>query len=137
ARLTPELAQQVCERTASAALVEGSIASVGNQYVLGLNAKNCKTGTVLDQQQATAATREDVLSALSQMGRRFRSRVGESLASVEKNSTPLPEATTPSIEALKAYSTGLKITLSSGTGAGIPFFRRAVEIDPQFAMAHA
>jgi serine/threonine protein kinase/tetratricopeptide (TPR) repeat protein len=136
-RLTAELAQQVCERTASAAVVEGSIASFGSQYVLGLSAKSCPAGTVLNQQQAVAATREDILNALGQIGRKFRTSVGESLASVEKHSTPLPDATTPSIEALKAYSTGMKITLSSGTAAGIPFFRRAVEIDRQFAMAHA
>ena len=106
ARLTPEIAQQICERTASAAVLEGSIASVGSQYVLGLRAKNCNTGNILDQEQALAARREDVLNSLSQIARKFRTRVGESLATVEKHSTPLAEATTPSLEALKAYSTG-------------------------------
>ena len=105
ARLTSEVAQQICERTASAAVLEGSIARVGSQYVLGLRAKNCNTGNILDQQQAVAATREDVLNSLSQIARKFRTRVGESLATVEKHSTPLAEATTPSLEALKAYST--------------------------------
>ena len=84
-----------------------------------------------------AATREDVLNALSQIARKFRTQVGESLATVEKHSTPLAEATTPSLEALKAYSTGIKVIVSSGIAAAIPFFRRAVEIDPKFAMAHA
>ena len=84
-----------------------------------------------------AARREDVLNSLSQIARKFRTRVGESLATVEKHSTPLAEATTPSLEALKAYSTGMKVVVSSGNAAAIPFFRRAVEIDPKFAMAHA
>ena len=137
ARLTSEMAQQICERTASAAVLEGSIARVGSQYVLGLRAKNCNTGNILDQEQAVAAKREDVLNSLSQMSRKFRTRVGESLATVEKHSTPLAEATTPSLEALKAYSTANKLDLSSGNAAAIPFFRRAVEIDPKFAMAHA
>ena len=137
ARLTPEIAQQICERTASAAVLEGSIASLGSQYVLGLRAKNCNTGNILDQEQAVAAKREDVLNSLSQIARKFRTRVGESLATVEKHSTPLAEATTPSLEALKAYSTGMKVNLSSGSAAAIPFFRRAVEIDPKFAMAYA
>src|SRR5450432_3283539 len=137
ARLTSDIAQQICERTASAAVLEGSIARVGSQYVLGLRAKNCNTGNILDQQQAVAAKREDVLNSLSQIARKFRIRVGESLATVEKHSTPLAEATTLSLEALKAYSTGMKVVVSSGSAAPIPFFRRAVEIDPKFAMAYA
>jgi len=137
ARLTPDIAQQVCERTASAATLEGSIANLGSQYVLGLRARNCTTGGILDQEQIQAARREDVLNALSQIARTFRSRVGESLATVEQHSTPLAEATTSSLEALKAYSTGMKVVVSSGDAAALPFFQRAVEIDPQFAMAYA
>src|SRR5579863_453524 len=137
ARLTPEIAQQVCERTASAAILEGSIASLGSQYVLGLRARNCNTGTNLDQEQIQAAKREDVLNSLSQIARKFRTRVGESMATVEKHSTPLSEATTSSLEALKAYSTGMKVVVSSGNADAISFYRRAVEIDPKFAMAHA
>ncbi len=106
ARLTSEVAQQICERTASAAVLEGSIASLGSQYVLGLRARNCNTGNILDQEQVQAARREDVLNSLSQIARKFRTRLGESLATVEKHSTPLAEATTSSLEALKAYSTG-------------------------------
>jgi eukaryotic-like serine/threonine-protein kinase len=136
-RLTPEIAQQICERTASAAVLEGSIASLGSQYVLGLRAKNCNTGNILDQEQAVVAKREDVLNSLSVMSRKFRTRAGESLATVEKHSTPLADATTSSLEALKAYSTGLKLAVSSANEASIPFLRRAVEIDPTFAMAHA
>ena len=137
ARLTSEVAQQICERTASAAVLEGSIARVGSQYVLGFRARNCHTGNILDEDQAVADRREDVLNALSQIARRFRTRAGESLATVEKHSTPLAEATTSSLEALKAYSTGIKVVVSSGPAAAIPFFRRAVEIDPGFAMAQA
>ncbi len=137
ARLTPEIAQQVCERTASTAILEGSIANLGSQYVLGLRARNCNTGSVLDQEQIQAARREDVLNSLSLIARKFRIKVGESMATVEKHSTPLAEATTLSLEALKAYSAGMKADLSSGHAAAIPFFRRAHEIDPKFAMAYA
>ena len=137
APLTAKVAREVCERTASAAVLEGSIASLGSQYVLGLRAKNCRTGDVLDEEQAQAARKEDVLSALSQIASTFRTRVGESLVTVEKHSTPLAEATTSSLEALKAYSQGLKMLDSSGDAAGTPLLRRAIEIDPQFAMAHA
>jgi tetratricopeptide (TPR) repeat protein len=104
---------------------------------LGLRAKSCNTGNFLDQEQAVAAKREDVLNSLNEMSRKFRTRVGESLVTVERHSTPLAEATTPSLEALKAYSTANKVNLSSGSAVAIPFFRRVVEIDPKFAMAHA
>jgi serine/threonine protein kinase len=137
ARLTPEIARQICERTASTAVLEGSIALVGSQYVLGLRARNCNTGDILDQEQAVAAKREDVLNSLSRIANKFRTKAGESLATVEKHSTPLNEATTTSLEALKAYSAGTKVVVSRGNDAAIPFFRRAAEIDPKFAMAHA
>ena len=137
ARLTPETARQICERTGSAAMLAGSVAAFGSQYVVGLRAENCNTGSILDQEQAVAAKREDVLHSLSQIVREFRTRVGESLATEEKQSTRLAEATTQSLEALKAYSTALKVNLSAGSAAAIPFYRRAVEIDSQFAMAYA
>jgi serine/threonine protein kinase/Tfp pilus assembly protein PilF len=136
-RLTSDVAQQICERTGSAAVLEGSIASLGSQYVLGLRARNCSTGNILDQEQIQAARREDVLNSLSEISRKFRTRAGESLAAVEKHSTPLQEATTPSLEALKAYSTGIKMNTSIGRDAGTPFLRRAAEIDPKFAIAYA
>src|SRR5580765_1593990 len=97
ARLTAELAQQICERTASAMVLEGSIASLGSQYVLGLRARNCKTGNIVDQEQAQAAKREDILNALSRVARKLRTQLGESRATVERHSTPLVEATTPSL----------------------------------------
>jgi serine/threonine protein kinase/tetratricopeptide (TPR) repeat protein len=136
-RLTSEVAQQICERTASVVVLEGSIVSLGSQFVLGLRAKNCHTGSILDQEQIQAATREDVLNSLSEIVRKLRTRLGESLATVEKHSTPLADGTTSSLEALKAYSTGQKLNLTSGSAAAIPLFRRAVDIDPNFALAHA
>jgi len=137
ARLTSEIAREICERTASAAVLDGSIASLGSQYVLTLRAKDCRTGDVLDEEQVQAARKEDVLNALSQIASRFRTRVGESLATVKSHDTPLAEATTPSLEALKAYSAGWQVTFSSGSAAAVPFFNRAVEIDPNFASAYA
>ncbi len=136
-RLTPDVAREICERTASAAVLDGSIASLGSQFVLGLRAKDCRSGEVLAEEQVQAARKEDVLNALSQIATKFRSRVGESLTTVEKHNTPLREATTPSLEALKAYSAGWKALTSTGSAAGIPFFKRALEIDPKFAMAFA
>ena len=137
ARLTPQLARAVCERTASAAVLGGSIAKLGDQYVVGLRAESCAKGEVIDQQQVQVAKKEDVLSELSRMATRFRSRAGESLATVEKLSTPLPEASTPSLDALKAYSTAIKMGGATGEAEALPFVKRATEIDPNFAMAYA
>jgi eukaryotic-like serine/threonine-protein kinase len=137
ARLTPEIAREVCERTASAAVLDGSIASLGSRYVLGLRAKSCRTGDILDEEQVEVARKEDVLNALTRIASKFRTRVGESLVTVEKHDTPLAEATTPSLEALRAYSMGWKIAASQDSAAAIPFFKHAVEIDPKFAIAYA
>ena len=112
ARLTPEIAREICERTASAAVLDGSIASLGSQYVLGLRAEDCRTGDVLAEEQVQAARKEDVLNALGQIASKFRTRVGESLTTVKKHDTPLAEATTPSLEALKAYSAGWQASFS-------------------------
>jgi len=135
ARLTPDVARVVCVRTGGAAVLEGSIAALGSQYVLGLRATNCATGDDLADEQAQAARKEEVLSTLSQMATRFRTRVGESLATVERYSTPL-EATTPSIEALQAYSAGMNAAFS-GSVRALPLFQRAIAIDPDFALAYA
>jgi tetratricopeptide (TPR) repeat protein len=137
ARLTPELGREVCERTASAAVLDGSIAPLGTQFVLGLRARSCRTGDIIDEEQVQAAKKEDVLTALSQIASKFRTRVGESLATVKQYDTPLQEASTPSLEALKAYSAGLTIAHSKGTVSAIPNLKRAIEIDPKFALAHA
>jgi serine/threonine protein kinase/tetratricopeptide (TPR) repeat protein len=136
ARLSPELARGVCQRTGGSAVIGGSIANLGTSYVLGLRASNCSTGDVLDEEQAQALRKEDVLNTLSQMASRFRTRVGESLTTVEKHDTPL-EATTSSLEALRAYSAGRKVHATTGTVAALRLFQRAVEIDPNFAMAHS
>jgi len=136
ARLTPEIAREICERTASAAVLEGSIASLGSEYVLGLRAKDCRAGNVLAEEQVQAPRKEEVLHALDQIATKFRTRLGESLTSVEKHDVPLAEATTPSLDALKAYSRGWQLVYSDPPAA-VPFFTQAVEIDPQFAMAHA
>jgi tRNA A-37 threonylcarbamoyl transferase component Bud32/tetratricopeptide (TPR) repeat protein len=136
ARLTPAVARDVCERSSSTAVIEGSIASLGSQYVLGLRATDCRSGEVLDTQQSQVPGKEDVLSALSGMARAFRARVGESLATIQTHEKPLVEATTASIEALKAYSA----TWAPGFGgcdARIPLLERAVALDPEFALAHA
>jgi eukaryotic-like serine/threonine-protein kinase len=136
ARVTPQLARGICERTASAAFLEGSIAPLGTQYVLSLRAKNCRTGEILAVEMVQPAKKEEVLSALSQIARRLRTRVGESLATIEKHDTPL-EVTTTSIEALDAYSAGVRVSRSSGEAAAVPFLKRAIELDPKFAMAYA
>jgi serine/threonine protein kinase/tetratricopeptide (TPR) repeat protein len=137
ARLTPEIARDICERTGSAAVLDGTIATLGSQYVVGLRAKDCRTGDVLAEEQVQAARKEDVLNALDEIANKFRSRVGESLTTVQKHNTPLAEATTSSMEALKAYSAGWNISTSKGSGAGIPFFKRALDLDPKFASAYA
>jgi serine/threonine protein kinase/predicted Zn-dependent protease len=136
-RLTPEIAREVCERTASAAVLNGSIASLGSQYVLGLRAKDCRTGDILAEEQVQAARKEDVLNALDQITSKFRTRVGESLTAIEQHNTPLAEATTSSLEALKVYSAGWKVLFSTGSAAALALFQRAVEIDPKFAMGYA
>jgi len=137
ARLTPEIAREICERTASAAVLDGSIASLGSQYVLTLRVKDCRSGDILDEEQVQAARKEDVLNALSQIASRFRTRVGESLSTVKSHDIPLAEATTPSLDALKAYSVGWQVSFSSGSAASLPFFQRAIEIDSNFASAYA
>jgi len=136
-RLTPEVTREVCQRTSSKAMVAGSIAELGSQYVIGLKAVNCATGDVLAEAQEQAAGKEAVLKALGAAAVGLRSKLGESLSSVEKYATPLAEATTPSLEALKAYSLGIK-TLNAKEGtAALPFFQRALDLDPNFAMAYA
>jgi tetratricopeptide (TPR) repeat protein len=137
AQVTPGLATEICERTGSLAVLEGSIASLGSQYVVGLRAKNCRTSEVLANEQLQVARKEDVLNAVSQIASRFRSRIGESAASVRKYDTPLDEATTRSLEALKSYSAAWKVHYSHGAADALPLFKHSTEIDPEFAMAHA
>jgi eukaryotic-like serine/threonine-protein kinase len=134
--LTADLAREVCERTGSSAVLEGSIARLGSRYVVGLAAKSC-SGDSLYVEQVQAARKEDVLDALSRTARKFRRGAGESLAMIRQHDTPLAEATTPSLDALKAYSTARKLAFSASFGSAVPLLQRAIELDPRFAMAHA
>jgi len=135
-RLTPEVTHEVCQRTGSKAMLTGSIAGLGNQYVIGLKAVNCDTGDVLAEAQEQAAGKEAVLKALDAAAVSLRGKLGESLSSGEKYATPVEEATTPSLEALKAYSLGRKTFFAKGNTAALPFLKRAVELDPNFAIAY-
>jgi tetratricopeptide (TPR) repeat protein/tRNA A-37 threonylcarbamoyl transferase component Bud32 len=135
-RLTANVTREVCQRTGSKAMLTGSIAGLGSQYVIGLKAVNCNTGDVLAEAQEQAAGKEAVLKALDAAAVSLRSKLGESLSSVEKYATPVEEATTPSLEALKAYSLGWKTNYAKGGTASLPFFKRALELDPNFAMAY-
>jgi DNA-binding winged helix-turn-helix (wHTH) protein len=119
ARLTQEIAREICERTASAAVLDGSIASLGSQYVLTLRAENCHSGDLIDEEQVQASRKEDVLNALTHIANKTRTRLGESLSTLQRYDTPLAEATTPSLEALKAYSTGWKVAYSIGCGRAL------------------
>ena len=136
-RLTPEIAQEVSERTGAMAVLEGSISSLGDRYVVWLRARNCGTGDVLGQEQVQAEKKEDVLNALTRIAAQIRARLGESKSSIEEQSKPLEQASTASLEALKAYSTGRSTVFSLGMTAAIPHIQRAIAIDPQFAMAQA
>jgi serine/threonine protein kinase/tetratricopeptide (TPR) repeat protein len=135
-RLTPEVTREVCQRTGSKAMLTGSIAGLGSQYVIGLKAVNCQSGDVLAEAQEQAANKEGVLKALDAAAVRLRSKLGESLNTVQQFATPLEDATTHSLEALKAYSLAQKTGAAKGETAALPFFKRAVELDPNFAMAY-
>ncbi|WP_433969090.1 protein kinase domain-containing protein [Tunturiibacter gelidiferens] len=135
-RITPELARAVCIRTGSKATVLGSISNLGGEYVIGLNAVSCGGGDILSSEQGTAAGKRDVLKTLGKTTGKLRTKLGESMATVEKFDVPV-EATTPSLEALKAYSEGNRVARRTGDADGIPFFKRAIELDPNFAMAYA
>ena len=138
ARLTPEIARELCQRTESAVVLDGSIASLGSQYVLGLKAGNCRTGDALAAEQVTAEGKERVLKALGEAAVKLRGKLGESLTTVQKFDTPLEQASTPSLEALQAYSLGWKTRVGKGDdAAAVPLLQRAIRLDPKFAMAYA
>jgi eukaryotic-like serine/threonine-protein kinase len=137
ARLTKELTRDVCQRTASAGTIEGSISSLGSQYVLGLNAVNCHNGDLLAQEQVTANGKEQVLKALGDAATKLREKLGESLASVQKYDALPENVTTTSLEALQALTLGDRaVAVKGDSAAGIPFLKRAVSLDPNFAMAY-
>jgi eukaryotic-like serine/threonine-protein kinase len=137
AKLTPEIAREVCQRTQSSVVLDGSIAGLGSQYVLGLKAVNCRTGDALAEEQGTADGKERILKALGDAAAKLRARLGESLSTLRKFDTPLEQATTPSLEALQAYSLGRKAMAGSDWTAAVPSFQRAIRLDPNFAMAYA
>jgi eukaryotic-like serine/threonine-protein kinase len=135
-RLTQDLAREVCQRAGSKAYLAGSIAALGTQYVIGLEAVNCAGGDVLAREQVTAAGKEQVLAALGQGASKLRNEVGESLNSVQKFDVPLDQATTNSLEALKSHTLGRKTAREKGTAEALPFEKRAIELDPNFALAY-
>jgi eukaryotic-like serine/threonine-protein kinase len=136
-KLTLDVARELCQRAGSKAYLAGSIASLGSQYVLGLKAVNCQTGDPLAEEQVTAASKEKVLDALGEAASKMRGELGESLASVQKFDVPLQEATTSSLEALKAYSLGRKASNEKGAAAALPYHQRAIELDQNFAAGYA
>src|SRR6201984_207041 len=118
-KLTPGIARELCQRAGSKAYLAGSIGTLGSQYVLGLQAVNCQSGDTLAQEQGRAASKEKVLDALGAAVSRLRSELGESLATVQKFDVPLEQATTPSLEALKAFSLGTKASYQEGRAAAL------------------
>ena len=134
--ITPEVARELCQRAASKAYIAGSIAGLGSEYVLGLTAVNCQSGDPLAQQQVTATAKEKVLDALGQAAANLRGELGESLATVQRFDVPLAEATTSSLEALKAYSLGMKALREKGEATALPFHQHAIQLDPNFAMGY-
>src|SRR5262249_26172065 len=127
--------REVCRREGGKAMLLGSISSIGSHYAITLSASNCENGSSLAVEQAEASRREEVLSRLHQAARRLRSTLGESLASVEKHDTPLEQATTSSLEALQAFSQAQRTWRTLGDTAAIPLFERALQLDPNFAVA--
>jgi Flp pilus assembly protein TadD len=136
ASLTQDVAREVCQRTQSKPMLTGTISQLGSQYVVTLEAVNCSTGASL-LRVGDASAKDNVLPALGKAASELRGKLGESLASIQKFDAPLPQATTSSLEALKAFSLGLKTIGEKGSGAGIPFLKRAIELDPNFAEAYS
>ncbi|MGB2889912.1 MAG: hypothetical protein WBC04_19630, partial [Candidatus Acidiferrales bacterium] len=138
AKLTPEIAREICQRTESAAVLNGSVSQIGTQYSLILKAVNCPTGESLASTEAQASDKNHVLDALGKVASEFRRKLGESLGTVQKFDTPLAHATTLSLEALQAYSLGAQaLGVKDDSAAAVPFFQRAILLDPNFAMAYA
>ena len=136
-RVTGSVAREICEREHVKAMLSGSIATLGSQYVVALDATNCASGDSLAREQVTAASKEAVLPAVGKAASSLRGKLGESLASIQKFDTPVTEATTSSLEALKAYAAADQMRNSGGEAESVTLFQRAVELDPNFAMAYA
>src|SRR5579862_1109293 len=137
AKVTPEVAREICQRTGSTVVLDGSIAKLGTQYLLTLKAASCVSGEWLASTEAQASDESHVLDALGRAGSDIRNRLGESRSSVQKFDAPLQQATTSSLEALQAYSMGRRTLQAGDFPAAIPLFQSAVRSDPRFAMAHA
>ncbi len=135
-KLTPEVTHELCQRAGSKAYIAGTVGGLGSEYVLGLKAVNCQSGDMLAQEQVTAASKEKVLDALGEAASKLRGELGESLATVQKFDVPLEQATTSSLEGLKAYSLGEKTNNEKGNVAALPYHQRAIELDPNFAMGY-
>ena len=135
-KLTPDVARELCQRAASKAYIAGAIGSLGSEYVLGLQAVNCENGDALAEEQVTATSKEKVLDALGDAASKLRGELGESLATVQKFDVPLAQATTSSLEALKAFSLGHKVHSEKGPAAALAYDQRAIELDPTFAMGY-
>jgi serine/threonine protein kinase/tetratricopeptide (TPR) repeat protein len=136
-RLTRDVARELCLRTGSKVMIAGSISHLGSQYLLGLSAVDCNTEDSIAKEQVQAARKEDVVKDLGKAASSLRGKLGESIATIQKYDTPLEQATTSSLEALQAYSLGLKTLRAQGEEAAIPLLMRATELDPNFAMAYA
>ncbi len=136
ARLLPEVTRDLCQRAGSKAYIAGAIASLGSEYVLQLKAVTCQSGATLAEEQVTAQDKQKVLEALGRAASRLRVDLGESLSTVQRFDTPLVEATTPSLEALRAFSLGRKALNEKGEAAALPYHLRAIELDPGFAVAY-
>jgi len=136
-KLTPEVARELCLRSNSKAYIAGSIDSLGNQYVVALKAVNCQSGEPLAEEQVTVNGKEQVLNAVGEAAAKLRGKLGESLATIQRFDVPLVEATTSSLEALQAYSVARKIGGHTGSGADLPYYQRAIELDPSFARAYS
>ena len=134
-QLTPELTSELCQRAGSKAYVEGSISSIGAQYIIGLAAVSCMDGDVLAREQGTATGKEQVLNALGKAASNLRAKLGESLPSLQQFDAPLTQATTPSFAALKAFSVGVQTERERGSLTALPFYLHAIELDPNFARA--
>jgi tetratricopeptide (TPR) repeat protein/predicted Ser/Thr protein kinase len=135
-KLISEVARELCQRAGSKAYLAGTIGSLGSEYVLGLKVVNCRSGDTLAEEQVTAASKEKVLDTLGQAASKLRGELGESLATVQKLDVPLAEATTSSLEALQAYSLGVKAADEKGPAAALPYLQRAIELDPNFALGY-
>ncbi len=136
-RLTPDIARDLCQRAGSAAVINGSIAKLEDSYVVGLNVLNCRTGENLAREQITSDDKRHVLAALGKAAQGLRAKLGESFSSIQNYDTPIEQATTPSLEALQAFTLAMKTTREFGEVKSIPYFKRAIELDPNFALAHA